>query len=591
VVHPERPAEALRGGRPDRPFGLLPSFHLHHDEARAHPSPIWRFIGLMRTEMPDIWTVITFSVITGVLYLALPLAVNALVSNLAFGGQSGPMAQALLVLGVALFACLALSAIVRGLQHYVAEVIQRRLFVRMAADLAYRLPRVEAAALDGVHAPEVVNRFLDVVTVQKSASLILLNGINAVLGALIGMVVLGFYHPFLLAYVVVLVAALGLIVFVLGRRAVSTAIGESVCKYEFVNWLEEIARYPRLFKGPGGYDLATERADQLARNYLTARRGHFRVLMRQIGGLLALEVFASAALLIVGGWLVINMQLTLGQLVASELIVSAIVVSVGKLGKQFEAWYDAVAAVDKLGHLVDLDIEREDGSSPAATAGGIAVEVRDLSFGYEKERPVFSNVNLTLAPGERVALRGGEGSGCSTLLDLLHGLRRLDRGYIAVDGLDLRSWMLELLRNQVMLIRSEDIVSGTVADNARLGRAEIGLDEIDRVLEQVGLLEDVRAMPDGLNTQLISGGLPLSSRQRTRLLLARALLMKPRLLLIDGVLDGLEPSCLASMADPVFDRSQPWTVLIATREPELAARCDRSFELSDAACHRPPASV
>ena len=580
LVQAERPAEEVRGERHQQTSSLLPAYHIQTPEAHDHPSPIRRFLGLLRAENRDIWTLIMFSLVTGVLYLALPLTVNALVSNLAFGGQSGPFLQALLMLALALFACLALSAIIRGLQHYVVEVIQRRLFVRLAADLTYRLPRVQAASLDGVHAPEMVNRFLDIVTVQKSTGLILLDGVNAVLGAFIGMIVLGFYHPFLLAFVLVLITMLVVVITILGRRAVTTSIDESIGKYELVNWLEEIARYPRLFKGPGGYALATERADTLVRNYLQARRGHFRVLMRQIIGLLTMEVVASAALLIVGGWLVINQQLTLGQLVASELIVAAIVASIAKLAKQFDAWYDVLAAMDKIGHLVDIDIEREDGGLPQAGVRGAEVTVEDVTFGYDTSLPVISNIGFHLKAGERVALQGSQGSGCSTLLDLLLGLRVPDAGYIAMDGLDLRSWSLEGLREHVMLLRGHDIVNGTIIDNIRLGRTEIGLDEVNAALKSVDLLDEIMAMPEGLKTPLITGGLPLSSRQRTRLLLARALAMKPRLLLLDDIFDGLDRDSLRRLTAPVFAAERTWTLVIATRHPEVAAKCDRCIEMN-----------
>ena len=188
VATPERPAEGVRGHGGHQTPALLPTYHVQEQSAgghHAHVSPIRRFMGLIQPEMKDVWTLATFSVITGLLYLALPLAVNALVSNLAFGTQSAPFQQALLVIALALFAFLLLSAVIRGLQYYVAEVIQRRIFVRVAADMAYRLPRVKADSLDGVHAPEMVNRFLDVVTVQKSTALLLLDGINLVLGGFI----------------------------------------------------------------------------------------------------------------------------------------------------------------------------------------------------------------------------------------------------------------------------------------------------------------------------------------------------------------------------------------------------------------------
>jgi putative ABC transport system ATP-binding protein len=559
----------------------------HHD---SHISPVRRFLGLMRPEMPDVWTIIIFSLITGLLYLALPLAVNALVSNVAFGTQSGPFLQALLVLATVLLICLTIAAALRGLQYYVVEVIQRRLFVRMTADLSYRIPRINLRSIDGIHAPELVNRFLDVVTMQKNTSLLLLTGINLVLSTIIGMIVLGFYHPFLLAFSLILLTILSFIIFVLGRGAVASSIAESLCKYGVVGWLEELARCPRLFKGPGGYQLASGRADDLARAYLDARRLHFKILMGQITGLLVLEVIASAALLTVGGWLVINQQLTLGQLVASEIIVTAIVASISKLGKQFEAWYDTLAAVDKLGHLVDLEIEREDGDSPLRLESGARVQVADVAFEYTTGKPVFSKVNFCLEPGERVALFGSQGSGSTTMLDLLHGLRVPSEGHIIIDQLDLRGWYLECLRSQVTLIRGTDLVTGSVADNVRLGHPEVSIYEVNSALNRVGLLQDVLDLPNGIHSNLLAGGLPLSSRQRIRLLIARALVSRPRLLLLDEILDGLDKEALAELSSILLDPSQNWTVLISTREEAVINRCSRVIDLDAPECHLPPSA-
>lgn len=563
---------------PLRPVENATALKEHHHT--HHLPPMRRFLALMRPEMSEVWTIILFSLITGLLYLALPLAINALVSNVAFGTQSGPFLQALLVLAAVLLICLALAAVLRGLQYYTVEVIQRRLFVRMTADLSYRIPRVDLRSIDGVNLPELVNRFLDVVTMQKNTALLLLTGINLILSTLIGMTVLGFYHPILLAFSLILLTVLSFIIFVLGRGAIASSIAESLCKYGVVGWLEELARYPRLFKGPGGYDLAAHHADDLARDYLSARRRHFRILMRQIIGLLTLEVIASAALLSVGGWLVLNQQLTLGQLVAAEIIVTAIVASISKLGKQFEAWYDTLAAVDKIGHLVDLEVEREDGDSPLRTATGARVEVKELCFSYSSGKPIFTQLSFDLAPGDRVGLFGPQGSGSTTVLDLLHGLRIPTAGHILIDRLDLRSWYLECLRSQVTLIRSGDLVNGTIADNVRLGHPDVSIYEVNAALRRVGLLQDVLALPEGIQTELITGGLPLSSRQRIRLLVARALVCRPRLLLLDEVLDGLDSATLAELASILMDPEQYWTVIIATREENVLRQCQRTINLN-----------
>ena len=209
------------------------------------------------------------------------------------------------------------------------------------------------------------------------------------------------------------------------------------------------------------------------------------------------------------------------------------------------------------------------------------VECRDVSFSYPGGAPLLSGVHLDLNRGECVALWNVSGRGSSTTLNLLFGMAVPHDGYIRLDGLDLRSWDLARLRTQVALIRGGDIVSGTVTENIRLGRDDIGLDTITDALDRIGLLEELLALPDGLDTPLISGGLPLSSRQRLRLLLARAIVLSPRLLLLDDILDGSDPATLHELFAVLRDPRQSWTVLIATRDPAVAERCQRQSTLDD----------
>lgn len=567
VVHPERPAAGLGAHRDGH----------GHSHGHDHPAPHRRLLGLMRAEMPDVWSIVIFSAITGILYLAVPLTVDAVVNNIAFGGQDQVYLQALVILSVALLAFLGLLAFVRAVQHYLTEVIQRRIFVRLAADLAYRLPRVTAASTDQMHVPELVNRFFDVLTVQKSTALLLLEGVNLVLSAVIGMIVLGFYHPSLLAFDLALLGLVCFIVFGLGRGAVKTSIQESVSKYAIAGWLEQLAHFPNLFKSPGGEKFALDRTDLLARRYLDARRSHFRVLIRQISGLLALQAIASSSLLVVGGVLVLSGELTLGQLVASEIIVNAVVASVAKLGKHLEGWYDAMAAVDKLGYLIDLETEREHGETPSVRSQPAQVEVSELEFAYDL-KPVFSRLTFKLQPGARAGLLAPLGGGASTLIDLLYGLRTPSTGHILIDRLDVRQWSLPALRHDVALVRGHDILDATVTENVQLGRAEIGLDEVRDALAAVRLLDDVLMLPLGLDSPLLLGGRPFTSLQRTRLVLARAIVGRPRLLLVDKTLDSLEPDALEALCTLLFDQNQPWTLVVATHDLAVIRRCNQLIQ-------------
>jgi putative ABC transport system ATP-binding protein len=251
-------SSALAGGK-------NPEIHENdHDHYPSKAKPEWRFIRLLHEERHDINVLILFAIFSGLLYLAAPLAVDAVVSNLAFGGQSKPYAKALVVLAFALVGALTLQAIISAYQYFISDIIQRRIFVRTATDLAYRLPRVKAEALDDAHAPELVNRFLDVVTVQKSTALLLLEGINLVLSSLIGMVLFSLFHPWLFLFCFLFTFSIILSTALLGRGAVTSSIAESRMKFDMVNWLEEIAAFPFAFKEPGGYAMAHERTNQLA---------------------------------------------------------------------------------------------------------------------------------------------------------------------------------------------------------------------------------------------------------------------------------------------------------------------------------------
>lgn len=551
--------------------------------AHPHPEPYHRLFSLLRPDQRDIGVILIFSLLNGILLIAQPLAVDAVVNNIAFGGEQSVYVQALVIISLALFIFLVLMAVMRAAQYYVMEIIQRRLFVRMTADLAYRLPNASMTALERTLGPELINRFFEIVTIQKSSSLLLLEGVNLALATIIGLVVLAFYHPYLLAFALVLMTGLAVVVGLLGRHAVTTSIQESYSKHAVVGWLEQIAQFPVLFKGTGAAGLACRKADILACDYLDARRSHFRILLRQIAGLLALQALASGVLLTLGGILVLRGELTLGQLVAAELIVGAIVASVAKMGKHLEAWYDALAAVDKLGYLVDLPIEESTGTMVPNGTGPMEVRAVRLGFTYSAERPLLKDLSFHFPAGSRVAVVAAAGYGASTLLDILFALRPMQQGQVLLDGVDTRDWTLKALRHEVALVRGSDIVGGSIAENISLGREGIETDDVRRALSDVGLLETVLQYPEGLATLLSPGGRPLSSTERMRLMLARALIGKPRLLLLDECLEGLDLQVLAELEPCLFDRRNPWTLVLVTRDPELIRRCDQVLTLGE--CH------
>jgi putative ABC transport system ATP-binding protein len=544
-----------------------------------HVLPWVRLFSLLKVERRDIGVVVTFALWVGILSLATPIAVESLVNTVALGA----LLQPLVVLTLLLFACLAIAAGLRVMQAIAAEVIQRRIFARIVADLSYRLPRVRIDALDGQHGPELVNRFFDVMTVQKTSAVLLLDGVAVLLQTVIGLVILGFYHPALLGYDVLLLGAIAIVVFGLGRGGVRTSIAESYAKYAVADWLQEMVRHPNAFKIAGGYGYALDRTEHLTVDFFNARRRHFRIVLRQNVAALVLQAVASTILLGLGGWLVISGELTLGQLVAAELIVTVIVGSFTKLGKQLEAYYDLMSAIDKLGHLTDLPVERAEGVPLAETNQPARLRLHQVAFAYDAVRPILRDISLELQPGERVALVGPSGSGKSTIVDLLFGLRFPEHGYILIDGVDVRDVRLSDLRRVVSVVRGGDPIEASIADNVSLGRTEVMPESVRETLQAVGLLDEMLALPEGLSTQLSTMGTPLSQGQLRRLMIARAIVTRPRLLVIDETIDAIDVEARDEVLKALFDPNAPWTLLVVSHSEELVDRCSRVIVLRDGA--------
>ncbi|MDP1562296.1 MAG: ATP-binding cassette domain-containing protein [Pirellulaceae bacterium] len=533
---------------------------------------LWRFL---KHERPDFRVLLLFGSVVSVLALATPITVEALVNTVAFGRYFQPI----LVLSLILFVLLSFRAALIAISSWIVEIIQRRLFVRVVSDLTFRLPKLRPSIHDQNYVPELVNRFFDVVIVQKAAAVFLLEGINVTLQVVIGMAVLAFYHPALLGYDLVLLFFLTFYLYFIGRGAIRTSIQESKYKYKNAAWLEEIVRSPNAFRRNSGQNLAENRSDEFAQGYITAREAHFRILIRQIVSTLAIQAIAATALLALGGWLVIQGSLTLGQLVAAELIVTGILSSVAKFGKHIELYYDMMAAADKLRQLLELPII-DDGYYPPADdrcLGEIKTENVKFSFGSRE----LSFPDFQVRSGESLAVVGGEGSGKSLLLQMLVGLRMPTSGQIRFGGVGSHELNFSLIECEIGYAAGIEIIKGTIAENVHLDRENVRSADVRHALETVGLLADVDKLANGIDTELECLGQPLTESQSLRLMLARAIVERPRLLIIDGTLDRLSDAALPKLIEQLAIASSPslWTTIIATGRNPVIAACQHVVDL------------
>lgn len=322
-----------------------------------------------------------------------------------------------------------------------------------------------------------------------------------------------------------------------------------------------------------------ERADALARGYLDARRSHFRIVYRQVIFAAIVQVVASTTLLGLGGWLVIKGQLTLGQLVASELIVSIVVGSFAKLGKYIEDFYDLICAANKLSQIISLEIEPDTGDPLPDTGKPALVNIIEASLLNSHGHAMFGPASLQIMPGEKIALCGPSGCGKSMLLSMIAGQRISDSGQIILDNLDVRDVRLESLRRQVAYVTNESTMEGTVIENIRMGRDALSLREVRWALEVTGLSSKFDETGGGLYHPIGPAGLGLSRGEASRLLIARAIVGRPRLLLIDGHLDALDRENTDRILDVITAPDAPWTLILVTQSAEIQARMGRIISL------------
>jgi ABC-type bacteriocin/lantibiotic exporter with double-glycine peptidase domain len=333
----------------------------------------------------------------------------------------------------------------------------------------------------------------------------------------------------------------------------------------------------------GNTDLPIRKTDELAGNYLRYRKKHFGILRAQFSFIVFFKVAIIGGLLIMGTILVVGRQITLGQFVASEVIIILLLNSVEKIILYADVVYDLLTAVDKVSQVTDLPIEKSGGFDLQHDGVGYQISVFDLNYQYiDNSRATLANVNLEIGAGERVCVCGPGGSGKSTLTGIIGGLYTDYTGGVSINKFSLRDLDLTNLRNKIAKnISPEDIFEGTIYENITIGKPAARPEEVMRVVEQVGLSRSIQNLPGGLHTLLTSGGKGLSSSTLHRLILARCLAKKPQLLILNDFFSGLSKADKLDMIRCAINPDSSWTLIAESNDPLVMAACDRVIVMDE----------
>lgn len=541
-------------------------------------SPLKRFFNLLKVEKQQILSIYVYALFNGVVALSLPLGIQAIIS-LITGGQ---VSTSWVVLVILVIAGVALSGVMQIMQLSISENLQQKIFTRSAFEFAYRIPRMKLEAVDKFYAPELVNRFFDTLSVQKGLSKILMDFSSASLQIVLGLILLSVYHPFFILFSILLLLIVYLIFRFTAPIGLKTSLLESKRKYEVVHWLEELARTMETFKLAGNVSLPLEKTDELVSGYLSSRKAHFKTLVIQFVNLVAFKVIIAAGLLLIGGLLVINQQMNIGQFVASEIIIILVLASVEKLILSMETIYDVLTAIEKLGGVTDIPLDTDEGEGTEAYhTEALSVSIHKLSYRFlGAQNESLQEISLDIPAGEKMCISGYDGAGKSLLLQMIAGLYDEYRGAIIFNEIPLSNWNKAGLHQLIGdNLSKEDIFSGSLLENITLGNSNISLHDVKEAAKVVGLAKFIESLPEGYHTKLLAEGKNLSKSVRLRIMLVRSFIGQPKLILLGNNFNLLNNNDKTRFLDYLIQLKA--TVIVISNNTHVAAKFNRTVVLKN----------
>jgi ABC-type bacteriocin/lantibiotic exporter with double-glycine peptidase domain len=538
---------------------------------------LYKLFRLLRLDGKEITALYLLSILSGLIQLSLPLGIQAIINFaiVATGRNQLPASMWVLILLVVLGVLF--TGMLKINQMKIVEKIQQKIFTRFSFEFSYRIPKLNVKSIDQYHLPELVNRFFDIPTLQKSMAKLLLDIPTAVIQLCFGLILLAFYNSVFIVFGIILLVVLYLILYISSPKGFEASLEESNYKYDIGGWVQEIARGIKTFKFFNSFNLHLEKTNHLLEGYLHSRNRHFQILKLQYWSLVVFKILITASMLIVGGILLIRQEINIGQFIAAEIIILTIMNAVEKLIISLETVYDLLTSVEKINKITEKPID-EEGSYEFIKKQGIQIEAKNLSFGFEKT-PILKNINFLIKPGQKVAITGDGDSGKTVLLRMLTGVFQDFEGDLSFDNVPINNYNLNTLRNHIgIYMQKQDIFSASLWENITLGNKEVKEQDVLDTFKIVGLDNFYKSLNKGFDTHLEPTGKQLSSSSVQKLLIARSLLNQPALLLLD------EPMKLIAADDKQYLKNYLFglkdvTIIFTTNDPALIAKCDMVIHL------------
>ncbi len=530
---------------------------------------------LILLDKRDLGTIYFFAIVAGVISLIMPLGIQSIINFV----MAAELSTSVVVLITFVIAAVILSGIIQLKQMQVIERIRQKIFSRYSLEFSDTIPKIQLERVDDYYLPELTNRFFDTINLSKGIEKILLDIPTAIMQILVGLILISFYHPVFIAFGALLVVILILIMRVTSAEGFRTSMEASEKKYEIVGWFQELARGINTFRYSKGTELHMRKTDQILTSYLKQRTAHFKILETQFKSLVSFKVLIISAMLIVGTILLLNQQINIGQFIAADIVILLIVSSIEKLIANMDNVFSCLTALEKLGKIVDRDVE-VGGQLMYKVENGCKISFGNVSYTYPDGSMALNNVDIQIDNEEITVIQGASGAGKSSTLKLLSGGYENFEGSININDIPIGNYDLNSLRKATgILLQQQDIFEGTVLDNITMGHEGIPMNEIVALSKLVGLDVFIGAGKKGFDTMIDPTGKRLSRIVKQQLLLMRALAGRHSLLLLENPFKHLEQSVASAVLD--FIKNQKITTIIVAESIEWAQAADQIILLED----------
>jgi ABC-type bacteriocin/lantibiotic exporter with double-glycine peptidase domain len=536
-------------------------------------TPLQRYFNLLKLDQKDVYQIFFYAIFAGLVSLSLPLGIQAIINFI----QSGRVTVSWIVLVILVVIGVALVGIIYLMQLRITENLQQKLFVRSSFEFAARIPRIKFEELNDAYPPELANRFFDTMTIQKGTSKLLIDFSAALLQILFGILLLSLYHPYFIVLGIVMLLFLFLIFKYSYFSGLENSLKVSKYKYKIAGWLQEMARNNYSFRRELNYDFALQKNDTFVLEYLNYRESLFDIIKRQFSQLIVFKIIVTASLLSIGGYLVIVQEMNIGQFVAAEIIILLVINSVEKIIIGLETLYDVLTAVEKIGLITDLSMEDDSPDDTEKYFSAISLQAENLGVKFPNSpSKILKNINLKIEQGERLLIEGENGSGKTTLIRILSTLLQPSEGSLYINDDTFSKINFKQYRSQIgNIIHGETPFEGTILDNITFKNSNISNQDMKWAIEGVQLSEYIKSLPNSLETQIFPEGKQLSSSNAQKILLARSIVNKPRILFYEDPTDAMDEKVANEIIDFISSEQNKWTIIISSKNPYWKTKCSR----------------